>query len=287
MAKGFYSYFGRRADCAIRGAVGPIPSIVECRLCELDADGSKLDRMTSDESKLADRLVQPPPDARAALPTSDRLAAALRGFGPLGVIAILVIVAATLVFTPFGAVLVLGWVWWSRTPWRDIGYVRPESWIRVVALGVAFGIAFKLLMKMIVMPLLGADPINQAYHYLAGNPAALPGIVLAVTVSAGFGEETVYRGYLFERLGKLLGTGAGAKISVVLLTAGLFALAHYGDQGLDGVKQATITGLVFGAIFAVTGRIWMLMWAHAAFDLTAVAIIYWNVESDVAHFVFK
>jgi membrane protease YdiL (CAAX protease family) len=183
-------------------------------------------------------------------------------------------------------VLVLGWAWWSHTPWRDIGYVRPASWIRVVVLGVAFGIAFKLLMKVIVMPLLGADPINQAYHYLAGNPAALPGMLLAVAV-AGFGEETVFRGYLFERFSKLLGTGAGAKISIVLITATLFGLAHCIDQGVDGVKQATIVGLVFGTLFAVTGRIWILMCAHAAFDLTAVAIIYWNVESDVAHFVFK
>ena len=48
-----------------------------------------------------------------------------------------------------------------------------------------------------------------------------------------------------------------------------------------------ITGLVFGTIFAITGRLWMLMCAHVAFDLTALAIIYWNVEADVAHFIFK
>ncbi len=28
------------------------------------------------------------------------------------------------------------------------------------------------------------------------------------------------------------------------------------------------------------------MVAHAAFDLTALAIIYWNLESRVAHLVF-
>jgi membrane protease YdiL (CAAX protease family) len=44
---------------------------------------------------------------------------------------------------------------------------------------------------------------------------------------------------------------------------------------------------VFGAIFAVTGRIWMLMFAHAAFDLTALAIICWNLESEVAHVFFE
>jgi hypothetical protein len=37
----------------------------------------------------------------------------------------------------------------------------------------------------------------------------------------------------------------------------------------------------------VTGRIFMLMIAHAAFDLTALAIIYWSLETAVAHLIFK
>jgi membrane protease YdiL (CAAX protease family) len=140
---------------------------------------------------------------------------------------------------------------------------------------------------MIVMPLLGAPAINQAYHYLAGNRAAIPAMLFAVIVSAGFGEETIFRGYFFERLGKLFGSGVAARTSIVLLTSALFGLAHYSVQGLAGVEQAMIVGLVFGTIFALKGRIWMLMFAHAAFDLTAVAMIYWNLEFAVAHFVFK
>ncbi len=219
--------------------------------------------------------------------TSDLFAARLRGFGPLGILAILVITAGNLVVVPLSAILVLLWARWSRTPWREIGYVRPRSWIRGLALGIVFGIAFKFLMKAIVMPLLGADPINRAYHYLAGNRAALPGMLFAVIVGAGFGEETVFRGYLFERLGKLFGPGPWAKTLIVLLTAAWFGLAHYHDQGLAGAEQGTIVGLVFGTIFAVTGRLWTLMWAHAAFDLAAVAIIYWDLESAVAHLIFK
>ena len=73
----------------------------------------------------------------------------------------------------------------------------------------------------------------------------------------------------------------------MLLTAAWFALAHYPEQGLPGVEQALITGLVFGTIFAITGRILLPMVAHAAFDLTALAIIYWNLESKVAHLIFK
>lgn len=221
-------------------------------------------------------------------PADDRVAARLRGFGPLGILAMLVILLAGVVpVVPLSAILVLVWVRWSRTPWREIGYVRPKSWARDLAVGIAFGIAFKLVMKAIVMPLLGADPINQAYHYLAGNRAALPGAVFTMIVRAGFGEETVFRGYLFERFGKLFGSSGWAKTLIVLLTSGLFGVAHYSTQGLAGVEQATIVGLVYGTIFAVYGRIWMLMSAHAAFDLTALAIIYWDLESEVAHLIFR
>ncbi len=197
--------------------------------------------MTSDASTL---------EARAEQPADDRIAAGLRGFGPLGIFAILLIFAGNVVVVPLSALLVLAWAGLSRTPWREIGYVRPESWTGSLAIGVAFGIALKFLMEMIMMPLLGADPINHPYHYLAGNRGALPAMLYAVIVGAGFG-------------------------------------VHYPVQGLAGVEQAAIVGLVFGTIFAITGRIWMLMCAHAAFDVTAVAIIYWNLESDVAHLVFK
>jgi len=80
---------------------------------------------------------------------------------------------------------------------------------------------------------------------------------------------------------------ATAKSDHLSPTSVLFALGHYSNLGLPGVEQAMFTGLAFGTVFAITGRIWMVMCAHAAFDLTAVAIIYWNLESAVAHLLFK
>jgi CAAX protease family protein len=239
--------------------------------------------MTTDASTRSEQVPRLPVEV-----ADDRFAASLRGFGPIGILAILLIVlAGNYPIVPLSAVLVLVWRWRSDTPWREIGYVRPKNWVLTVAMGISFGIAFKLLMKMIVMPLLGADPINHAFHYLAGNRAALPAAVYTMIIGAGFGEETVFRGYLFERFGKLFGSGLWAKTSIAVITAALFGLAHYSLQGIPGVEQAAIVGLVFGSIFAITGRIWMLMIAHAAFDLTALAIIYWNLESSVAHLVFK
>jgi CAAX protease family protein len=217
----------------------------------------------------------------------DTTAQRLRGFGPLGILSILIILMGNVIVPPGSALLVLVWARLSRTPWRKLGFVRPKSWIRTIITGVLFGIAFKFLMKAIVMPLLGADPINQAYHYLAGNRREIPMTLFLMIVGAGFGEETLFRGYAFERLARLFGNSVVAKIAIVLFTSIWFGLAHYGGQGLAGTEQATIVGLSFGTIFAITGRLFMLMIAHAAFDLTAYVMIYWNLETAVAHFVFK
>jgi membrane protease YdiL (CAAX protease family) len=227
------------------------------------------------------------PEGAGNQPSNDPLAERLRGFGLLGILAILVILAGNFLFAPLSALLVLWWVQLSRTPWREIGYVRPRSWIGSVATGIVFGCVFKFVMKAIVMPLLGADPINHAYHYLAGNQAALAGMLFSLIVGAGFGEETVFRGYMFERLARIFGHSAGAKALAVVVSAGVFGIAHYTVQGVAGVEQAAIVGLVYGTIFAVTGRLWMLMCAHAAFDLTALAMIYWGREADVAHAIFR
>src|SRR5438045_3499581 len=97
--------------------------------------------------------VAPPGPASPPTP-EDELAAKLRGFGPVGILAILVVLAGNLLFAPLSALLALGWAQWSRTPWRELGFKRPRSWLGGAALGVALGVTLKFVMKAIVMPLL-------------------------------------------------------------------------------------------------------------------------------------
>jgi uncharacterized protein len=214
-----------------------------------------------------------------------RVARTLRGFGPLGIAVFVVLLLVGPAW--LRAILILVWARCAGIPWCEIGYVRPKSWIATVVLGLVSGVVLKLLLKAVILPLLGAYPINQTYHYMVGNRALLPGMLFTLTVSAGFGEETVFRGYLFERLRWLLGKGRGAVAAIVFLSSALFGVAHYIDQGLLGVAHSFITGLVFGTMFAVTRQIWLPIITHAVFDLTALAMIYYDVEFAIAHWFFK
>ena len=94
----------------------------------------------------------------------DRLAASLRGFGPLGLLAIVVVLLGNAVFVPLSAILALVWGWLAGVPLRELGFVWPQRWVPTVFGGVVFGVALKLFMKSVMMPLFGADPVNQAFR---------------------------------------------------------------------------------------------------------------------------
>lgn len=174
----------------------------------------------------------------------------------------------------------LVWARLSGTPLATLGLAPQRRLWLTLACGALAGIALKIAMKAFVMPLFGAPPVNAAYRFLEGNPAALPRMLLTIVVSAGFGEEIFYRGWMFERLGRL------GRAPTLALTSLLFAAAHLADQGMPGAVQALFTGALFGAAYLATRRLWLPIAMHIAFDLTAVAIIELGLEQAVAHLVF-
>jgi hypothetical protein len=67
----------------------------------------------------------------------------LRGFGPVGIITIIVIL---LTGNLAGAALVLIWAWVSGTRWRDLGFVRPRHGAIDLIIALVAGVLFKILM---------------------------------------------------------------------------------------------------------------------------------------------
>lgn len=230
----------------------------------------------------------PAPPPQSVTPEApNRFAQALRGRGPLGILFVVFVLVATGLAGPMvGGPIILLWAWWTKLPWRDLGFRRPKSWPLLITLGIVAGATAKLFMKTVVMPLLRAPDINAHYQYLVHNQAALPGMMFTVLVSAGLFEEVIARGFLFERFGKFIGTSRSAMIAIILITSVLFGAAHYPEQRWMGVEQAFILGLVDGAIFAITRQLWFLIVMHAAFDVCAVFIIYLGAEKTLAHALF-
>ena len=236
---------------------------------------------------MTDLRAQPAASPEPATASGPGFREKLRGYGPVGIIVSLVLTAVGIVMAPVGAVLVLVWAWASKLPFADIGFVRPKSWVRTIFFGIVLGLVLKFVMKAIVLPLLGADAVNHTFHYIAGDPKQAAFFAVYVIFGAGFAEEIFFRGYLFERIGKLIGTGFFASIVALLVATALFGGLHYG-QGYMGIVNALIVGFIVGAIFLITGRnLWVPIVMHAAFDVSSVIMIYYDAEEAFSHLIFK
>ncbi len=155
--------------------------------------------------------------------------------------------------------LLLGWVSLRLrgARWRDVGFRRGPRAGRLAYLGIMGGIALETFQLTITQPLvvraLGAQPDLQQFANLAGDlPRAALYLVL-VWVIAAFGEELVWRGYVFNRLVGLLGWIRAPYSAALAIASLMFGVAHF-HQGLPGVVVDSVGGLILGAAYVGCDR---------------------------------
>lgn len=141
--------------------------------------------------------------------------------------------------------------------WRSLGFAAPPAWPRALAIGVAagvamFGLEFFVTHELLVA-LTGEYPDLHEFDELVGNEALLAIYLALNLVLAGFGEELVWRGYALPRVAGLLGGTPRAWASALVLVNVGFGLAHL-YQGLTGVIETMLAGVLLGALYLATGR---------------------------------
>jgi membrane protease YdiL (CAAX protease family) len=185
-----------------------------------------------------------------------------------------------------GVLLVFIWKYLTKTKMKELGFSRPHNWVKTIVLGIVLGILLKLAFKSIIIPLVGVESSGGTFDFLKGNLGAALGFGLFVIVSAGFGEELIYRGYFFSRLTQLFGSTLKIKVLTVLIGSLIFGIPHI-YQGTNGAIQATLMGIILGIMyFKNNGNLWLLIVLHSFFDLFAIYLIYSDLDSQVAHWFF-
>jgi membrane protease YdiL (CAAX protease family) len=151
-----------------------------------------------------------------------------------------------------------------RSP-AAVGLVRTGA--RTVALGVGLGVAVWLLSRVLIVAYVAAtgdtsDP--QAALTLFSGPVAATLVIVLGGLVVPLGEELLFRGLAYPVLRRL------GRVLAIVLTAGVFALAH----GLNVVFAAAfLLGVVNAVLYERTGSIWPAVASHATFNTISFVLV--------------
>jgi membrane protease YdiL (CAAX protease family) len=151
---------------------------------------------------------------------------------------------------------------------RSLGALVGGRWgsARDVVVDVVIGLATWTMFGLASsawVAWLGAGSAASVQSLLPRRPHEIA-LWILLSMSAGFGEELVFRGYLQERFRVLTGSAWLA----VLLQAALFGVSH-GYQGVDPCLRITVYGLLFGVVAGWRRSLRPGIIAHAWTDIAS------------------
>ncbi len=154
--------------------------------------------------------------------------------------------------------------WYQRRPWALLGLNPPHGWRLWISAAAVLAFAATLAgMIAKLVRLMSRKQVKMRSETAARAPHTKSelGWWAAVSLSAGFSEELIFRGYLIWVGQPLVGWWGAAALSLVL-----FALAH-GYQGASGAMAAGTVGAVLTLVVLALGSLWPAIAIHCLLDL--------------------
>ena len=155
-----------------------------------------------------------------------------------------------------------------------IGLKKPHTWLQSILLGVT--VAAVLFIAVYLLERAGFRRDLSAFAPFKGNLELTLYQLGGVIIGAGFGEEYLFRGFLFQRLAMLFGGSKPGWAIACLIQAALFGFAHAYQNPL-GMLLTGLIGLIMALVFLATGRnLWVPIIAHTLYDAARIVAFYFH-----------
>ncbi len=116
----------------------------------------------------------------------------------------------------------------------------------------------------------------SAFDQYQGNLPAIAIFLVFVWVSAAFGEEILFRGYLMRQFVKFFGESRASMVINIVLFGILFGFVH-GYQGVTGQLVTGAIGVLLSVIFYLRNYdLWFNVAVHGFFDTIALIFVYYG-----------
>jgi membrane protease YdiL (CAAX protease family) len=168
-------------------------------------------------------------------------------------------------WTLFAVTLVL-WVGAGRG-WTELGFgLTRDAWF---AAGVLLAVLAVILLvfQLRYVRKMPRDELLEARDGLGSVAILIPrngnelGRFYGLSVTAGIVEETLWRGFMIWYLAHVMPIWLAGLVSALA-----FGIAHL-YQGAANLPRISMVGVVFAALYLMTGSLWVPMVVHALVDI--------------------
>ena len=146
---------------------------------------------------------------------------------------------------------------------RQVNELAPDGALKELGFGLLLGVG-------VVTTVIGLLWLTGTYQVDGFNPWMVLIPAAVANIPSGFVQEILFRGILFRISEESLGTWAALAISTVL-----FGLIHIFSSGATLFSTLSImleAGILLGAAYILTKRLWLAIGIHIAWDIAVDGI---------------
>ncbi len=190
----------------------------------------------------------------------------------------------------FAIAIVVALIARKHGSFRDLGFRRPASWVRLLGTTIMYGFVIQLTFIIVIEPgltRLTGNPVDiSAFDAVRGNFVMFLLLMAMGWVIGGFLEEFTFRGFIIGRVRWLLGSDTVATWAAVLAAAIPFGVAHF-YQGITGMIATGMIGFLLGAVYVFHRfNLWYAIFTHGFINTVGVTAIYLDIDQKMSHWLF-
>lgn len=183
----------------------------------------------------------------------------------------------------FGILVVLLIAWANK--WRfSIFRLKKTRLFRDVIYALLLSIAILILVDGLLQPLVevffGKVDL-ESFDAIKGNLSSFLILLAIMWVTAAFGEELFYRGYLMRGIAHQLGDKSESWFLAAFISGVYFGLAHL-YQGPSGIITTGFIGFLMGLLFMQRKNLWLLVFVHGIYDTIGLTLLFLDRETWIA-----
>lgn len=176
-------------------------------------------------------------------------------------------------------IIAANYIEYKGKPFSALGFHRENfTFKNIVVLAPLVALGLFVFYVFVLVPgitkLTGVPIDYSSFDQLKGNLPACLVALLIVWVSAGFGEEIIFRGYFMRQFVKFFGESKVSIVLNILLLAAFFGFMH-SYQGITGQLVTGTVGAILALIFYLRKYdLWFVVAVHGFFDTIALICVY-------------